>query len=355
MIVSKKQALMQIPEQLAGLLEFETREVNSLSESQWNAGDLASGTRPDLLVRIGPFRFVVEYKGSGAAGPVSQGIHQLQKHVERVDNDAIPLVVVPYMGDVGRDLCRESSVNWMDLSGNAQIVAPGLRIRVEGRPNRFRRVGRPLNVFAPKSSRISRTLLIHRDEPMAQRDLALASDVGEGFTSRIIRRLQDQGLAERYDETLWRATDPDLLLDAWHERYDFHKHDILAGHCAARSGEELLSEIVRKLQEQNIDYAATGLAAAWLYTHFASFRIATVYLKARPSSALLSEIGFQEEPRGANLWFVVPNDEGVFHGQRPQEGIWCAHPVQVYLDLKAHPERAEEAAAEHRRSWLKWD
>jgi hypothetical protein len=32
----------------------------------------------------------------------------------------------------------------------------------------------------------------------------------------------------------------------------------------------------------------------------------------------------------------------------------CVHPVQVYLDLKAQPERASEASVEVRKRCLTW-
>jgi hypothetical protein len=51
---------------------------------------------------------------------------------------------------------------------------------------------------------------------------------------------------------------------------------------------------------------------------------------------------------------VIPNDEGVFHGAVLREEIRCVHPVQAYLDLHAHPERAEEAAQKLRAEHLNW-
>ena len=59
-------------------------------------------------------------------------------------------------------------------------------------------------------------------------------------------------------------------------------------------------------------------------------------------------LGFRRESRGSNTWLVMPNDEGVFHGAQQVNGIRCVHPVQAYLDLKDHPERAREAADELR-------
>lgn len=75
------------------------------------------------------------------------------------------------------------------------------------------------------------------------------------------------------------------------------------------------------------------------------------WLHSPLSDGLRASLGFREEPRGANLWLVVPSDVGVFQGAAEQGGVRCVHPVQAYVDLKAHPERAAEAA-EHLRAEL---
>jgi Transcriptional regulator, AbiEi antitoxin, Type IV TA system len=108
------------------------------------------------------------------------------------------------------------------------------------------------------------------------------------------------------------------------------------------------------LNQAPAPYAATGLAAAWLWNHFAALRIVTLYLAQEPSPELLARLSFREEARGANVWLVVPDDPGVFQGSAAREGIRCVHPVQAYLDLHAHPERAEEAAATLRARELSW-
>jgi hypothetical protein len=63
-------------------------------------------------------------------------------------------------------------------------------------------------------------------------------------------------------------------------------------------------------------------------------------------------MSFREEPRGANLWVVRPVDDGVFEGAAIADGFPCVHPMQVYLDLKSHPERAAEAAGQLRTRLL---
>ena len=259
------------------------------------------------------------------------------------------------MGPVGRQKCEDAEVAWLDLSGNARIFAPRIRVLVEGKPNQFKSPGRPSSAFAPKSSRISRWLLMHLGQPLTQRELAQATAMDEGFTSRIVSRLEEESLVVRGQDGEIRLRDPDLLLDAWRETYDFSMHEVIAGHMASRSGEETLRMLANGLQDGGVRHAVTGLAAAWLLTRFSGFRLATMYVADRPASELLESLGFREEERGANVWLVIPKDEGVFQGMTERDGITCVHPVQAYLDLLDQPERAKEAAEQLRAELLNWD
>ncbi len=69
-----------------------------------------------------------------------------------------------------------------------------------------------------------------------------------------------------------------------------------------------------------------------------------MFVEDLPRYGLLDKLGFRKDPCGANVWLVLPKDEGVFHDVQEVDGVRCAHPVQVYVDLKGHPERADEAA-----------
>ncbi len=342
----ERQALQQVAAQLAKLLDAAGSTVRIHQELR------AQGA--DAVIEVGGTTFVVAWKGSGAAAPTASAIERVQQSASVLDRRAIPLVAVPYMGPVGGRRCEEAGVAWLDLSGNARIVAPGIRVLIEGQPNQFKRRGRPINVFAPKSARIARWLLMHARQPTAQREIAQATGVDEGFTSRIVSRLLENGLVVREPDGSIRPADPDLLLDSWREVYDFSKHQILPGHVAARSGEEALRLLAGGLQGQRVRYAATGLAAAWLWTRFAGFRLVTLYVTERPAPEALEHLGLREEERGANVWLVIPKDEGVFQGAGERDGVVCVHPVQIYLDLKEQPERAKEAADHLRAEFMKW-
>ena len=54
----------------------------------------------------------------------------------------------------------------------------------------------------------------------------------------------------------------------------------------------------------------------------------------------------------ANLWLIEPNDEAVCADAEQTDGVWHVSALQAYLDLKDHPERADEAAVELKRRWL---
>lgn len=328
----------------------------------------------DFVVQIDSYTFLVERRPSGATDAVAPGIARaaeavegglarlefFKKNVHSADR-FIPVIAVPYMGEVGKLLCEKAGVGWIDLCGNARLVAPGLRVRIEGRPNQFKQAGRPLDAFAPKSSRITRYLLTHLGAHSI-RSLARETGMDPGFTSRIVHRLEVQGFLHRVasrsnasqaDSDIIAVRDRQLLIDAWRATYDFFRHDIIRGHVAARTSEELVRDADRTLREAGVEYAATGLGAAALYTGFLAFRLVTFYLHQRPSEGLKHELGFHEDPKGANVWLTVPNDDGVFDGAKEVKGIRCVHPLQVYLDLKDHPERSAEAADELRDRFLR--
>ncbi len=307
----------------------------------------------DLVVRASGFSFLVQIKERGGAGEVASAISRVQQRSgRRSSRREIPLIVVRFMGETGRDLCDRAGLAWLDLSGNARIVAPGLRIDIQGRPNRSQRRGRPANLFAPKSSRLSRQLLLAAEEPHSQKEIAEATGLGPGYVSRIAHRLEEDGLVVRNENGAIRPRDPALLLDAWRERYRFEDHSIRRGHVPARSGEDLQRRLTQAFEANRIPYAATGLGAAWLLSRFATFRLVTIYLPEGAGGEVLDAVGFRDEERGGNVWLVEPNDEGVMHGSQEVEGIRCVSPIQVYLDLTGHPERSAEAAERLREDLL---
>ena len=275
------------------------------------------------------YSFVLEWKRAGSLGHVAAWIRQLEMAKQSFHCEVIPLLAVPYMGKVAQECCEQAEIPWLDLSGNARIVVPGIFYQNLGNPNRFRRVGRPESAFGPKGSRIARQLLMEPAKTIKQRTLASSTGLNEGHVSRVIAKLLEAGLVGRGESGI-RVTDFGTLLDAWREEYRFGRHHVFQGHISAGGGDSLTHYIAGTLSKIGAFYAATALPAAWLWTRYAGFRLSTVYLSVPPSEGLKRDLGFREDPRGANTWLVVPNDEGVFMGSEVVDGIRCVHPVQAY-------------------------
>ena len=347
---------MQIPREPMAIRQAADRLVEifgvlELAEITKVAIDSQNDPQWDAAFTDGDHFFLLEWKRSSSIGHVTAAIHQFEMAKQSFPNKVVPILAVPYMGDTARERCAQADLPWLDLSGNARIITPGIFYQNLGNPNLFRRAGRPESAFGPRGSRITRRLLIEPTEVVRQRTLATSTGLNEGHTSRIVGKLLESGLVERRDGGI-SVTDSDALLDAWRDDYRFDRHHVIRGHIAARGGDALIHSIAESLSKNEEPYAATALPAAWLWTGFAGFRLATVYLSTFPSTGLIKDLSFREEPRGANTWLVVPNDEGVFDGLEVVDGIPCVHPVQVYVDLKDHPERATEAATELRKRLL---
>ncbi len=264
------------------------------------------------------------------------------------ESRSVFIVAVPFMGPKAREYARSVGLSWMDLSGNADIRGPGLRILVEGQPNRFASPGRPSTAFSDKAARLSRGLLAEPERWWQQRELAKAVGISTGYVSKVVARLSESGLLELGPDGRLRPKSPTLLLDAWAQVYDFRKHDIARFHAVGRTGPGVTESLAGRLSSvPNLTWAATGLSAAWALSHFADHRLTTFYVSRVLPDA--EELGLRPVEEGENVWLVLPRDDGVFHGVKEASGLRCVSPVQVYLDLLAHPERASEAA-EHLRT-----
>ena len=308
----------------------------------------------------GETAFVLECRTATYTAALHHAIRGLKARVSEMHerglwNAIVPVLAVPFMGPSGRRLCSDEDCSWLDLSGNAYIRAPRILVRIEGNANRFKRRGRPPSAFAPVASRVARELLMSPGIDLSQRQLARRIDMDEGYVSRIVRNLADQGLVAKYGHLI-QVPDYDLLLRAWLDEYDFSKHRRIAGHISARDGDELIRGLARALGDQphTPPYAATGLAAAWCLGRFAGFRIASLYIHNAGALRSLSDLSFRPTDRGANVWLLVPDDSGVFQGVKVRDGVHCVSPVQAYLDLHAHPERAKEVAGEVKSTYLQW-
>ena len=238
---------------------------------------LPADEQGDVVVDVRGRQWIFEIMSSSRPGVVASAAAQLATRAHR---DGLCVLVVPFMTPAGAEAAAARDVNWIDLSGNAQIRDDSLYISAQGKPNHFVVRGRPSSPFAPKSSRIARAMLMEPQRWWRQKELSTATDLDDGNVSRIVRRLLDEELLERSEGSV-RPRDPSLMLDAWNDDYRFERHDIILGHVSG-SSIELAHDLHDRLVDAGVDHAFTGLPAAWQLDRFARFRLNSVYVAGDP-------------------------------------------------------------------------
>jgi len=293
---------------------------------------------PDLV-------FLIEEKHTSTPSVVARAAARL---VESCPPSMLPLMVVPYMSPDAQRQCEAAGSHWLDLSGNAHIRARNLLIRIEGRPNQFKRPGRPDDPFAMRSARVARALLHAPRQWTAQHTLVRSTGLSKSVVSRAVHRLDELGLLEHHtdDAHVFRPRSAVDLLRSWGLHYAFKRHRVARLHLYAPTGPELIRAVAARLNDAQVPFAMTGLAAAWLHEPHASFRLVTAFVASLPSSAALQEMGLRSVENGANVWLVAPDDEDILREEYliERQGIRCVDVPQTWLDLQHHPERAAEAA-----------
>lgn len=308
----------------------------------------ARGATTDARLSMGTdhrqVQLLVAYKTNRSLLAIATAADNLKQEAQNSPRRAYPLLVVTYMSEMGRNICREEHVNWIDLCGNAYLKIPPIAIQIEGKPNKFPARGKPPNVFRGKSQRLIRALLASADQPLRHGELVARTKLDKAQVSRLLQQLMADGSVAR-DEDSFRVTERDRLLAAWRTAYDFSAHELLQGHIPGATPEKRLDALKNALGTRGIRHAFSGLSAAQAYTRmFMTYGVITVYVDRMPEKEILDELLFVPEPRGSNLWLVVPEDPAMMNTLREVDGLPMVSPIQTYLDLKAHPEGAETVA-----------
>ena len=244
----------------------------------------------------------------------------------------VPLLVVPYLGSGGRQVCADAGASWMDLSGNADVDAPGVRILVKGEPRRFKKAPTRSNLFSPRGSRIAHVFLEEVDGWLTQREVVETTGVDKGLVSRRVRGLLEAELLEG-DGARFRPRDPGLLLDAWTEVYE------AAGPRAVLEVGPLEGEVERwaaRIAGAGYRVVVGGDAAARHHgAELGGLGRETFYMEALPAPEVLEGLGLGvEAPSGVRL--VVPRDERgpqVMAVRGGGSGLEIASSTFTYLDL----------------------
>ncbi|MEM2914437.1 MAG: type IV toxin-antitoxin system AbiEi family antitoxin [Candidatus Bathyarchaeia archaeon] len=200
------------------------------------------------------------------------------------------------------------------------------------------------NIFAPKSSRILRVLLVNFGRDWDERELAEEAIVSNGLAHYVCKTLVELGFAARNARNRIVLVDPLRLLKRWASN---HLYDRMNRFLDYFTFEREVDRFVERFAGLDFRYAFCGLAGAWLVAPYV--RPVDVHLYV-PSESAAEEIAERFElnptPRGGNVKFVLPYDEGVFYGLKKVRGVKVVSNVQLFVDLYNFPARGEEASSQ---------
>jgi len=207
------------------------------------------------------------------------------------------------------------------------------------------------NIFEPKATRVLRALLVDPQRDWTIRGLAEEVEISPGYAHAVVSKLIDLGYVARTEHYKIRTVNPTVLLKRWAA---YHQYDRVNAFLEYYTFEREVDRFVQQLSNVgNSNYALTALAGASLIAPHVRPVDVHIYIKKEDEATTLAEtLNLQPIPRGGNVKFVVPYDEGVFYGQQTANirisnragRVNVVSDVQLFVDLYNYPARGLEAA-----------
>ena len=201
-----------------------------------------------------------------------------------------------------------------------------------------------INIFARKSTRVLRVLLINYRKDWNERQLAREANVSHVLVHYVFKKLIEMKLATRNQRNRIVLTDPLNLLRKW---ASYHRYDLVNKFLVYSTLEKEIDVLIGKIADLDLEYSFSGLIAAWLVAPSLQPRDLHLYVSSEDIAAeIAGKIELKPMSRGSNVKFVLPYDEGVFYGTRVVRGVKVVSNVQLYVDLYNAPSRGGKPASQ---------
>jgi hypothetical protein len=200
------------------------------------------------------------------------------------------------------------------------------------------------NIFAPKSSRVLRVLLVDFGKDWDERELAQEAGVSSGLVHYVCRTLVELGFAARNMQNRIILVDYLRLLKRW---ASYNQYDRANKFLDYFTFEREIDRFVEKLVDLGLEYALCGLVGAWLVAPYVRPVDVHLYVSSESEAKEIAKrLALNPTPKGGNVKFVLPYDEGVFYGMQSVRDVKVVSNVQLYVDLYNFPARGEDASSQ---------
>ncbi len=254
-----------------------------------------------------------------------------------------PVIIAPYISELGKEICKKMGVGFLDLSGNAYLDFNSFYLEIEGKPNKFKSLGKLSGLFNPKGERVLRFYLLQgKDESLkSYRQIAEEVSVSLGQVSKVNKKLDELGFWIEESESV-KTLDRKKLLDLWRDNYRFERNRIL-NFYSIKQIPQIEKQLAELCRTNGIQYAFTLFSGGNRLAPFTRYNVATSYFSG-DIEKIKGELELKEVPSGANLQIIIPYDEGVYYKAQEVNSTIVANPIQIYLDLYNVKGRGREQA-----------
>lgn len=333
--------LITEPDSAEGVITLSVERLREQLPPSWSVAlepvptPSETGWRPDAVITLTspssemPTRLMVKCKSDITPRVAADAGHQLGAYLNRA-HDAVGLVVAPWGSRRTREVLRDSGVGFVDPTGNIDLVVgePGLVIRVQGtEKNPMRKQPASPNLRGPKAWSLMKTL-IEVKPPYGVRELAAAVEADPGYTSRVVRALEDERLVFRtrrgpITDVDWRA----LLgqLTSTYRLLDSNETSTWIARSPIRSLPVRLAE-----QEPQTRWATTGSLGATLIAPVAAPAIAVIY--ADEPSKVAETLNLLPADKGADVVLARPYGAAAMARSWRAEGVDYVSVTQLAAD-----------------------
>ena len=187
------------------LVETAVRVLTSRLPTSWTVKAQPSAMDPeaaDLLIGApssgGQVLVLVEATVRAAPRDIEALLGGPWRRLRRKMGNQPILFVAPYVGERVRNLLVEENVSYVDLTGNVRISLdyPGIFIETEGATSDPSATKQRSSLRGAKAGCVVRAL-VDNVPPFSAAEIAAAARVNEGYLSRILATLRDEGLIDR--------------------------------------------------------------------------------------------------------------------------------------------------------------
>jgi hypothetical protein len=301
-----------------------------------------------LRKRSDVHRLRVIWAGAGWPADVDRAIRGVD---ETWPEDLV--VVARHLSSGSRKLLDERGASWVDVTGSAHLVAPGLLVVREVEPE----AGSDAGAFSWSPSALSLAeALLNSKSPSDVRTAEIARLTGWSTpqVSQVLGAFDAEGWTaksgtQRGPGATRQIIDPSRLLDAW--------TDAITSRAAERRFAErifndpmqfLTDQLAPALDEHDIRWAVTGWAAAEQLAPFATtIPTLQVYVEdlafRGPLTMLMEDVPIREVQSGGRIEFRSAGERLLVLADQ-HDGIRLASTPRVYADLLALGGRGQDAA-----------